>query len=426
MLAIRLSVAGLVIAVLIGGMVLINERKRVSDIVLEYAVQGTLNFNVHAVRLLEKGPPFDRLQMQEALETFIRKRVRIKRGYSNGYFVLVRVLDGKGEILAETRDSAYENIQTIVSRLEMKSLPLSAVEDGTWQTMRISGKPYVRVVAPLKNSSGSVTAYVKGIFVISDQAIAKARKKVIRSMVYVIGIVLVTTILLYPVILSLLRRLTGLTRDLLDSHMATLNVLGSAIAKRDSDTDIHNYRVTITSTRIAELLGLDEDTIRTLIKGAFLHDVGKIGIPDNILLKPGRLTRDEYKVMKTHVDNGIDIVNRSHWLDDASAVVVGHHEKVDGSGYPNGLKGDDNPMTARIFAIVDVFDALTSRRPYKEPKSFEETMGILEEGRGSHFDSELLDAFSKIARPLYDDFASQSEEAIRKDLDAIIKRYFSV
>ena len=153
--------------------------------------------------------------------------------------------------------------------------------------------------------------------------------------------------------------------------------------------------------------------------------MGKIGIPDTILLKPGRLTEEEFQVMKTHVSHGLDIVGRSVWLTDATDIVGDHHEKFDASGYLRGLHGEEIPITARIFAIADVFDALTTKRPYKESFSFEDTMEILEEGRGSHFDSELLDAFAQIARTLYDKFTEGDDEMPKKELDAIIQEYFA-
>jgi len=128
--------------------------------------------------------------------------------------------------------------------------------------------------------------------------------RVARTTGVAVIIVIVTTLLLYPTIIRLVRRLAGLSENLLDANLQMLGVLGSAIAKRDSDTDVHNYRVTIYSVRLAEAVGLDEATIRSLMKGAFLHDVGKIGITDAILLKPGRLTEAEFAEMKKHVSHG--------------------------------------------------------------------------------------------------------------------------
>jgi HD-GYP domain-containing protein (c-di-GMP phosphodiesterase class II) len=231
--------------------------------------------------------------------------------------------------------------------------------------------------------------------------------------------------LLYPVILTLTNRLASFSERLLSANLETIQVLGNAIAKRDSDTDAHNYRVTLYSIHLAEAAGLDTETIRGLVKGAFLHDVGKIGIRDHILHKPGKLDDAEFHTMKTHVDQGLEIIQRSSWLGDAIDVVGSHHEKFDGSGYPQGLLGEKIPIAARIFAIIDVFDALTSRRPYKEPFSFEKTMQILEDSRGTHFDPALLDLFTSLAGDLYRRYGGREDEKLHEELTQLVQRYFT-
>ena len=246
-----------------------------------------------------------------------------------------------------------------------------------------------------------------------------------RTAVEVIGIVFCTTLILYPIIITLVGRLSYLADVLLEANIETLQALGSAIAKRDRDTDIHNYRVTIYSVTLAESLGMRQENIRGLIKGAFLHDIGKIGIGDQILLKPGKLTKSEREIMKRHVNHGIDIIGRSEWLKDAIDVVGCHHEQFDGNGYPNGLSGEAIPINARIFAIVDVFDALTSRRPYKDSIPFEEAIKILAEGRGGHFDPSLLDSFNKIADSLHEKYSSCADKTLREKLESITRHYFA-
>jgi putative nucleotidyltransferase with HDIG domain len=223
--------------------------------------------------------------------------------------------------------------------------------------------------------------------------------------------------------MTLMRRMAILSLNLFDSHLEMLKVLGSAIAQKDSDTDAHNYRVTIMSVRLAEELDLPDKEIQVLVKGAFLHDVGKIGIPDKILLKPGKLDEKEFTVMKTHVDHGVKIVEKSRWLEDALKVVEYHHEKISGEGYPHRFGHEEIPIFARIFAIADVFDALTSRRPYKEPFPFDESMSMMEEGRGSHFDPVVFDTFKGIARSLYDELSGE-EEKPKEMLEEIIEKYF--
>ena len=128
--------------------------------------------------------------------------------------------------------------------------------------------------------------------------------------------------------------------------------------------------------------------------------------------------------MKTHVDHGMELTDRASWLKDAQPVVGSHHEKYDGAGYPAGLIGEAIPLTARIFAITDVFDALTSRRPYKEPLSYDETMQILDSGSGSHFDPALLDAFRDIARSLYDTYSDSDDNKSKQRLESMTEEYF--
>ena len=128
--------------------------------------------------------------------------------------------------------------------------------------------------------------------------------------------------------------------------------------------------------------------------------------------------------MKTHVQHGLDIVSRSAWLTDAKDVVGCHHEKFDGSGYPAGLAAERIPINARIFAIADVFDALTSKRPYKEAMPFDKAMGILHEGRGKHFDPGVLDVFTKIAHPLYDALGAKRDSDVELHMRQLVSRYF--
>jgi HD-GYP domain-containing protein (c-di-GMP phosphodiesterase class II) len=239
------------------------------------------------------------------------------------------------------------------------------------------------------------------------------------------AVALLTAGCIYPVVTRSTERLVSLAGNLLQANIETAQVLGSAIAKRDSDTGEHNFRVTIISVRIAERCGLDRDTIRNLIKGAFVHDVGKIAISETILLKPGRLTPEEFEVMKNHVREGVELVERSAWLADAVHVVRHHHEKFDGTGYLAGLRGDEIPIAARIFALADVFDALTSRRPYKEPLSFERTMAVLEEGSGTHFDPRVLAAFAPIAAGIYGDLVAAPGQRSSEILRRMVQDYFS-
>ena len=342
-----------------------------------------------------------------------------------GHLVCVSIHDSADRKLAAAADASYPAITTV--QREMENSHRSPADNGktSFDIKRIGGEMYVHVAVPLSNSRREVVAHAEGMIAVNPGTVDEIESRIVKTVVEVILIVFVVTSLLYPVILSLIGKLARVTDNLLDSNLETLRVLGSAVAKRDSETDIHNYRVTIYAVRLAEAVGLDRRSIQSLIKGAFLHDVGKIGISDRILMKPDRLSTDEFEVMKSHVKHGVDIVKRSEWLKDATQVVGYHHEQFAGDGYPAGVGGKYIPITARIFTIADVFDALTSKRPYKEPSDFETAIDTLKEKRGVHLDPSLVDTFVLIARPLYDDLTNGRQDKPRVKLEDILQRYFT-
>lgn len=290
------------------------------------------------------------------------------------------------------------------------------------ENFRVGGRLYMFLSMPVE--AAGVPARFLGLYRVGTEFAGQIRARTLWSAIAVVVVVLVTTAVLIPVILALERRVVRFASDAVEGNIDTLAVLGSAIAKRDSDTDAHNYRVTLMAIRLGETVGLGAADMRKLIIGAFLHDVGKIGIPDHILLKPGRLTEDEFEVMKTHVRHGLDIVSTSRWLNVAADVVANHHEKYDGTGYPRGVKGDAIPMIGRVFAVVDVFDALTSRRPYKEPWSCDAACTLLIEGQGTHFDPVVVEHFLRALGPTWREIAEQPLDVMRDGLRAAINVYF--
>ena len=221
------------------------------------------------------------------------------------------------------------------------------------------------------------------------------------------------------------RSLELVSTHLLNANIGMLEVLGSAIAKRDSDTCSHNYRVSIYAIHLGKELGLSDDNLRSLIKGAFLHDIGKIAISDTILLKPGGLDDREYEIIKTHVLHGSEIIKAYSWLSDAHDVVLHHHERFNGDGYPDQLKADQIPLNARIFAVVDVFDALTSKRPYKEPYTIDYALRTMRGEVGSHFDPEIFDLFVKNVGPIHETIVNLSENQLENTLHTILHNYFT-
>ncbi|BCS94968.1 hypothetical protein DSLASN_06000 [Desulfoluna limicola] len=415
----RLIVIGLSLSLLIGMMALYIERDRVSVEAIHVAMERLSLFSERYDALLADPNNLEPDKLHQAALEFRTPGTQ----HRSGSFVVLGLYDIQGKLITGIFHDQKEN-SSAIKKKQMAMVPRIPKGEKDWyKVVRISGRPYLRTSLPLVNSSQQTVGVISGFYEFSPETIKAFRVRGLRAMVTSMLIVLLTTAIIYPVTLRLARRITRFSVQLLEANLDTLETLGSAIAQRDSDTNAHNYRVSIYATRIGEEVGLPPKTMRTLIKGSFLHDVGKIGIPDNILLKPGKLDDREFEIMKTHVQHGCDIIQRSEWLSDALEVIQSHHEKVTGAGYPEGLTGGGIPVTARIFAIADVFDALTSKRPYKEPWSFDEAMNILEEGRGSHFDSHLLDTFQRIARPLHDQFGGK-EEVFRDELSAIITKYF--
>ena len=177
----------------------------------------------------------------------------------------------------------------------------------------------------------------------------------------------------------------------------TLKALGAAIDLRDSETSGHSQRVTLYSAKIATELGVARQELKTIAMGAWLHDIGKLAIPDAILLKPAALTEEEWIIMRSHAQLGFDLVKRISFLADAAEIILTHHERCDGSGYPRALKTTDIPIGARIFAVADTVDAMTSDRPYRLALSFEQAHEEIRRGSGSRYDSCVADVFLGVA-----------------------------
>ena len=162
---------------------------------------------------------------------------------------------------------------------------------------------------------------------------------------------------------------------------------------RDQETQGHTLRVTDLTEELARKIGVPEEIIPHIRRGALLHDIGKMGIPDTILKKPGPLTEDEWTIMRQHPEYARQFLAHIDYLVPSLDIPYCHHEKWDGSGYPRGLKGEEIPLAARIFAVVDVFDALTSDRPYRKAWGKREALDYISEQTGKHFDPQIPPAF---------------------------------
>jgi HD-GYP domain-containing protein (c-di-GMP phosphodiesterase class II) len=183
-----------------------------------------------------------------------------------------------------------------------------------------------------------------------------------------------------------------------NSYRMTLKALVQALETRDSETHGHSERVVTFSLRLGHELGLDKDALRNLELGALLHDIGKIGVPDAILRKPAALTPEEWGKMKLHPQHGQKILRNIPFLEGATQLVAQHHEKWDGSGYPYGLRGEDIDIGARIFAVVDAFDAMVSDRVYRRGRSYEDALQELERFAGTQFDPMIVAAFKVVPK----------------------------
>jgi response regulator RpfG family c-di-GMP phosphodiesterase len=209
------------------------------------------------------------------------------------------------------------------------------------------------------------------------------------------------------------RDLARTIRELEATYQATLEALGSAIETRHVDTELHSRRVHDYTLAIARAHGLPDDDLRAVANGVLLHDIGKIGIPDAILLKPGPLTAEEWRIMRTHPDLGRRILERIPFLRDAVPIVYHHHERWDGSGYPLGLKGDAIPLGARIFAVADAFDALTFDRAYSRAIPFEQARARIQEAAGTHFDPSVVKTFLAMPLTLFEEIRDRSRRRYR-------------
>ena len=197
-------------------------------------------------------------------------------------------------------------------------------------------------------------------------------------------------------------------RQLQETYHATLEALGSALDTRDIGTEAHSRRVHGYTLATAREHAVPETDLTDLAHGVLLHDIGKIGIPDAILLKPGPLTPEEWAIMRRHPEIGKALIEKIPFLRGAVPIVYAHHEKWDGSGYPRGLKGEDIPLGARIFMVVDAFDAMTFDRPYSRAKPLEVARTEIRRCAGAHFDPGVVESFFRVPGALLEEIRRRS------------------
>lgn len=410
--ALRITMVSVLLSLLSSPLAWFIERESAEEATVDLAMEESRRLLHGQQSFLAGGGEAQRQQAEQAARYLV-----------GGLFDIAEIYDVAGKKIAEA--------QTEVGRLIEAVLPAHARPKGQepgYDSLRLpDGRWALRVFVPLHSADlGRPAGYFEGVRMVPDWQREQILRSALQAALLVAFAALFCGAAIYPVVVHLSAENESKAREVLDSHISMMEALGRAVAKRDSDTGAHNYRVAWIAMRIAEEMGFREAGMQSLIAGSFLHDVGKIGISDNILLKPGRLTPEEFAVMRTHVAQGEDIVKGMGWLDGAHDVVSGHHEKWDGTGYPRQLAGEAIPLAARIFAVADVFDALCSRRPYKEPMSFEQAMAILEKDTGSHFDPGVMKVFQPMARVLYDRLAGCEESALRDLLTESVRRHFQI
>ncbi len=339
-----------------------------------------------------------------------------------GLFDIAEIYSADGRPLAEATTGAGHALEN-----EIPSHGKPGYLEPFYESLALPGERWIlRVFVPLRNENQALTGYFEGVRLVPQWQRDLIHQDGVRVALLTALAALICGGVLYPVMIRLFEDNQRKAREVLDSHISMMEALGRAIARRDSDTGAHNYRVAWIAATLAEAVGLQGERMQALIAGSFLHDAGKIGVPDAILLKPGRLDDEEMAIMRTHVEMGEEIVTGAGWLDGGKDVVAGHHEKWNGSGYPRGLRGEDIPLVARIFAIADVFDALCSKRPYKPPMPFGEVMSVLQEGAGKHFDPHLIGVFSGLAERIHKTLSGTTEDEARLLLERMVHRHFSL
>jgi len=407
----RLFIGWLFLSMTVGGGILLLEFNRAKQFVHELAFKESAIFT---------GASAHNLEQLDSSST--EHLTRLATQLVSQHFLVVELYDRNKQLKLEVVRHRAEFEEKLIDQYRHQFPKAGGF---THHLHFIQGELWLVTIIPL--SGGKDTApigYFEGVYQVDEATFSQIKQGILHTLAFVTLGIFFTTVLIYPIVLTLNRGIIQLSSKLLQGNLELMNVLGCTIAERDLDTNAHNYRVTYYALRFGEALGLSHENIRDLIMGAFLHDVGKIGIRDLVLLKPGKLTTDEFEIMKTHVSQGVKILNKSSWLSGALDVVEFHHEKYDGSGYLRGLKAKEIPLNARIFAIVDVFDALTSSRVYKQSWSVIDAITELKKSSGTHFEPRLVHVFITIAPRLYKEITGLKEIQMTAMLNHSIARYF--
>ncbi|MGE4403870.1 MAG: HD-GYP domain-containing protein, partial [Desulfobulbus sp.] len=390
--------AWLFVSLIGGGIFFSLEMKRVNSSIIALAENEADAFSSQITALTAELSLFDTEGWRNSVLSLAQQ-----------YFVVIALYDRSGKQLTEVVNPRYADIEQTI-RMNHRQFPLDGRRH--FERMTVDGKMVVQILVPIAREHLSFDGYLAGIFVVDQATLERLNSNLFRNVINILLAIILTTVALYPIIVALNKDVLNFSAQLLHANLEMAAALGAAVAIRDSKTSTHNYRVTLYAIHLGETIGLMPEAMRRLILGAFLHDIGKIGISDTILLKPGPLEAEECMIMRTHVALGLKIIRTSEWLSAGQEVVANHHEMFNGKGYPNGLQGTEIPLVARIFSIVDVFDALSSDRPYKNALPLAQCIAYIRKEAGAHFDPELVDRFTGIAADIYTRLLTMDEPAM--------------
>ncbi len=335
-------------------------------------------------------------------------------------FILVDLMSPDRETLASVSLPAATAAEDAFAAKDMMII-VGKHADGGW--IFANKRIYHKTAIPVFGSGEKLSGYLTGIYLVSIAESSEIINRFLLSFVICIAAISLCTLLCYFGFLFMNNHLIRSVGELNRTNIFLIKKLGSALAKSDSQETDHNSRVLIYAMRLAEIVNLPLEQRRSLIYGVFLHDIGMLSISPAILVKEDELDKEELKEIGQHPKQGAELIRKFRWLRNAEKVVRYHHENYDGNGYPDGIKHEKIPMTARIFSIADTFDALTSPRPYKDPLPLDESMAIMEKETGLHFDPVLLSSFLQVAPQLYETIRQSKSMELDKEVDRLLKKY---
>ena len=335
-------------------------------------------------------------------------------------FILVNLLGTNKEPLINLSLSSADAANKAFDAKGMTIIP-GKQADGGW--IIANKRIYNKVAIPIFDSGEDLSGYLTGIYLVSLKDTQMIIKRFMLSFIICITAISLCALLCYLGFLFMNNHLIRSVGELNRTNVFLIRKLGTALAKSNSQEQDHSSRVLLYAMKLAEKVKLPSEQKRTLIHGVFLHDIGMLPISPATLHKEEELEKEELKQVDQHPKEGAALIRKFRWLRNAEKVVRFHHEKYDGTGYPDGIKHEKIPMVARIFSIADTFDALTSQRPYRDPLALEESLAILEQETGLQFDPVLLSAFLDIAPHLHETIASRTSKELDKEVDKLLKKY---